>query len=845
MMEDTASPTLRFAKHKAFLRLVHSAPGGGDELYLGRALPGAIDRYLKCWLPLVDRVAGGGAQLIPPLDIAWVWHLHRLAPRRYAAYCIDRFGRVLDPDAAAFQAQSAVTEADSETRRLWQKHFGDEPFFQRRSEDESSPADWGPRDPLSNQTTVCAELKKACECVRSAHGFDYDVETCSARQRTFLWQVSQPAFGEGCSEGRADFASTASARYLQFLGLMKRHGYDQHFFVPSYDIDYAWHTHMLASTSAYLRQTEALAAAPGGVDHDDSVNQRHEGSKLHLGWGETKALWALEHGDAAEPIEKTGVTYRGEPPDWWFKSDGADIFRVCDGFLTEDEVAAALEKLSCEANIRGRAHSGLDMVCQVSGDVWRRLREQLEAEQTVAGQAPQLAGQERADLLPQAAEPRVDEQVDDEQELVEVPARVCPASKSVPQHKDKPDGKGAEVSSWITLVYLTHQPGSALVLVDDVTGREHRVAIEPGRLCCWPNARFSHRVDVVDAAAAQGTELASFRCMLGPMAFSQAPGPGSSGKQVVYTEGGCGGGGCGGGGCGGGGCGGGGCAGGGGTPAIKDTITRRIVGTSTMVTSVMGLKPGTADAVALASTFTPAVYNADYRSWRSTQAVAYMQESLVSQALWRQLQQQIRELEAQLAQIANLSDPPEGCDSCCYECGRVHPRVAAFKAVAALIKATRDLRMARLNMEQLAARGVALRFGGGNSAYYLEPCFVAPASVMAGARVAPASVEAELQAAQAAESAARAGLEQFNVTPPSNPVAPGAQMMMVEVPAGLSGGQMVQLQTPAGPMAVQIPPGLTAGQSFQVQLPAAPTQPAQPVVVVGQPVASMQMERVP
>ena len=175
-MEDLVP--LRLAEHKAFLRLVHSAPGGGDELYLGRALPGAIERYLKCWLPLVARVGGGalgGAQLIPPVDIAWVWHLHRLAPRRYAAYCIDRFGRVLDPEAAAFQAQSAISETGIETQRLWQEHFGDEPFFQRLSGDESSPAGWGPRDPLSNQTTLCAELKEACESVRSAHGFDYDV----------------------------------------------------------------------------------------------------------------------------------------------------------------------------------------------------------------------------------------------------------------------------------------------------------------------------------------------------------------------------------------------------------------------------------------------------------------------------------------------------------------------------------------------------------------------------------------------------------------------------------------------------------------------------------------------
>jgi hypothetical protein len=841
---------LRLAEHKAFLRLVHSAPGGGDQLYLGRALPGAIERYLKRWLPLVARVGGG--ELIPPLDIAWVWHLHRLAPRRYAAHCTDRFGRVLDPGAAAFQAQSAVSESDSETQRLWQEHFGDEPFFQRLSEDESSPAGWGPRDPLSNQTTLCAELKEACESVRSAHGFDYDVETCSARQRTFLWQISQPAFSEGCS----DFSIAATARYLQFLGLMKKHGYDQHFFVPSYDIDFAWHTHMLASTSAYLSQTEALAAVPGGVDHDDSVNQRHEGSQLHLGWGETKELWALDYGGTAEPIEKSGVTYRGEPPDWWFKSDGADIFRVCDGFLTEDQVAAALEKLSCEANIRSRAHSGFDMVCQVSGGVWRRLREQLEAERTVAGQESQLAGQ--ADLPAQAAAGQEEKQVE-EQGPVEVPARVCPASKSVPQHKDKPDGKGAAVSSWITLVYLTHQPGSALVLVDDVTGCEYRVAIEPGRLVSWPNARFSHRVDVddvvvaQDAVAAQGAELASFRCMLGPMAFTQAPGPSLSGKQIVYTEGGCGGGGCGGGGCGGGGggCGGGGCAGGGGSHPINEFASRRILGTSMLTASVMQLEKGTANALALASTFVPAVYNATYRSWGSTTVVAYMQEASVSQALWQQLQQQIRQIEAHLAHIANLSDPPGSCDACCSgECGNpVHPNIAAFQAVAALIAATRDVHIARMNMElQGAARGVvSLHFGGSNSAYYLEPN---------GGVVMRHDID--LQAAQAAESAARAAFAQHNITLPSNLVngpqtmiapepqtmiAPGTQIMMVQVPVGLSGGQSLQVQTPAGLMAVQIPPGLIAGQSFQMQVPAQPTQPAQPVMV--QPVRLTQVAPMP
>ena len=140
-------------------------------------------------------------------------------------------------------------------------------------------------------------------------------------------------------------------------------------------------------------------------------------------------------------------------------------------------------------------------------------------------------------------------------------------------------------------------------------------------------------------------------------------------------------------------------------------------------------------------------------------------------------------------------------------------------------------------MEQLAARGVSLRFGGSNSAYYLEPM---------GVRVRrDVELQSAHRAAQAVESAARADVERFNITLPArldartairrtfNHVAPGPQTMsapgpqtmMVQVPVGFSGGQSLQVQTPAGLMAVQIPPGLTAGQYFQMQVPAQPTQP--------------------
>ena len=117
---------LRFAEHKAFLRLVHSAPGGGDELYLGRALPAPSSAILSSgcrWSPA--RAAARAANVSSHPSMSRGCGTSTVSRRRrYAAYCTERFGRVLDPTTAAFQAQSEAAEADAasaegETRRLW------------------------------------------------------------------------------------------------------------------------------------------------------------------------------------------------------------------------------------------------------------------------------------------------------------------------------------------------------------------------------------------------------------------------------------------------------------------------------------------------------------------------------------------------------------------------------------------------------------------------------------------------------------------------------------------------------------------------------------------------------
>lgn len=57
-------------------------------------------------------------------------------------------------------------------------------------------------------------------------------------------------------------------------------------------------------------------------------------------------------------------------------------------------------------------------------------------------------------------------------------------------------------------------------------------------------------------------------------------------------------------------------------------------------------------------------------------------------------------------------------------------------------------------------------------------------------------------------------------------ISPGAQQsmaMQVTVPEGMSGGQLVQIQTVNGMMQATIPPGLQGGAIFQVQIPNMPS----------------------
>ena len=313
-------------RHVAFLERVHDS---ASALYFnqGAALTSAVARYEELWLPLLAarEQKGTTSALVPPIDIAWAWHLHRLAPLKYAAYCRERFGTVLEPGASAFRLQcdndgARDDETDCvQTRHVWSCAYPTAPFF----------LDAGGLPRSGDTESSLVQL----------------IVATAQRQSTFLWQVSGLRFSDDL------FLAAAIERYDKFLRLMGVYGYREHFYVPSYDVDLVWHTHMLASSCAYHEETRLRAGEH--VDHDDSVNDRHEGSKLNTSWENTKKLWQQTFGssDNAVALDVGEACYRGEPPGWWFESR-----RVC----VLDEV---VEEACCQrlvAQMKGSQPAGPD-----------------------------------------------------------------------------------------------------------------------------------------------------------------------------------------------------------------------------------------------------------------------------------------------------------------------------------------------------------------------------------------------------------------------------------------------------------------------------------------------------
>ena len=226
--------------HYLFLLKVHKA-----GISLRQPTEHEFMRYEQLWLPLLASLDLNDKDLVlcPPLDIAWLWHCHRLAPASYRHACQTHFKAqgALDCPRAAFlgctesdlkEETSDVSLAATATKVLWQSRYPDDDFLLKDQEERSSQLQLGPWK---------ATPQRGYGCIGK-----FDVIESAERQSSFLWQVSGEKFLRDIlpphAQEKLQFLEDGVMAYWRFLELMRLK--PKAFLVPTYQIDLMWHTHI-------------------------------------------------------------------------------------------------------------------------------------------------------------------------------------------------------------------------------------------------------------------------------------------------------------------------------------------------------------------------------------------------------------------------------------------------------------------------------------------------------------------------------------------------------------------------------------------------------------------------
>jgi hypothetical protein len=246
-----------------FLQEVAKHPKLQEEPQISNALR----RYEQLWLPLLRN--SNGEDLLPPLDIHWMWHCHMLAPQAYNDDCVRLLGKAAGHK--FFFTEKERMDARDKTRNIWNQYYGS-------------------TEPFDNP-----------QMIPNFHSqLSYDIRAASNRQRLFYYNVSLPHYRD------KSFRTKAVVRYKKFLHLKRL---NPHLFtVPMYDIDLIWHTHQ-AHPIAYQKDTVAILGYI--LNHDDTTTDRSPESFLTQSDRETRAAWQQVY---KESLPIAGAMYRGEPP---------------------------------------------------------------------------------------------------------------------------------------------------------------------------------------------------------------------------------------------------------------------------------------------------------------------------------------------------------------------------------------------------------------------------------------------------------------------------------------------------------------------------------------------------
>lgn len=278
------------AKHLlTFLDIVNSYPC----LYLNKPiLHKAIHRYEKLWphvlalVPPSDRI-----NLIPPIDVEWVWFCHMLCPLKYHPDSIAIWTIAnpnLTPPSPDHPAIDHIIHSPKSrlanlhlSQQLWRSVAPDEPY------DLHHVLSVAPTRDDSEQN---ADQEQTC--------ITYDIVQAASRQMAFHYQVALPQYAS------RTFRLSAAYRYTDgFLFLQREHR--GQVFVPTFDIDLVWHTHMAHPLQYFQDMHRTLGRL---LNHDDTINDRSKGSEQQLCWNATKQIWYNTFGLS---IGRHGAMWRG------------------------------------------------------------------------------------------------------------------------------------------------------------------------------------------------------------------------------------------------------------------------------------------------------------------------------------------------------------------------------------------------------------------------------------------------------------------------------------------------------------------------------------------------------
>ena len=258
-------------KHINFLYAVDERP----YLYMDTVLVDAVRRYEQCWLPLAAE--NNEKVLAAPMDIEWVWHCHMLSPLTYEKDCLATVGVTVNHKLMSEKERERSLET---SKQVWTTKYPNEPFDLDKNKCFTSGS-------------VVATGERTTQ-------ISYDIVAAAKRQKVFNYQVSLPHYADRL------YLKKATERYQKMLFLKQKN--PGVFLVPCYDMDIVWHSHQLHPL-AYKEDTVKILGRM--FNHDDSVNDRSQGSKLNRSDDRTRQLWL----DAFnENFSHYGAMFRGDPP---------------------------------------------------------------------------------------------------------------------------------------------------------------------------------------------------------------------------------------------------------------------------------------------------------------------------------------------------------------------------------------------------------------------------------------------------------------------------------------------------------------------------------------------------